>query len=396
MRVAVKATSLGGDGIGYYTRTLAEGLGALQSDLEFVLLTDCTELISASEAWPKFEAVRVESPSAWWEQFVLPEWLDENRIDLYHNPSFSLPLVKPCRYLTTVHDCIPVLFPEMVGPAFTRYFSTWAPHWFKIADHLLCNSHHTAHDLVHLYGVSPDDTSVVYHTGNACMKAVREPDAISQVKAKFGIDRPFILMVGRVELRKNVKGMLEAFSLLSQMDVEPHLLVFAGSRVPDAHDPDGLLPNIGRRGDIIVTGHTSEAEMAALYSSASVYCFPTFYEGFGRPLLEAMQCNAPIVTSRTSSLPEVGGDACLYVSPYHPREIATALYRVLTDDALRSVLIARGAERAKQFTTERMARETLAVYERVLHGISDGTEAAGARVPTASSGKGGSTDGDCT
>lgn len=376
MRIAIKATSLGGDGIGYYTRTLAEGLGALQSGLEFVLLTDCPELTAACEAWPNFEAVRVENPSPWWEQFVLPEWLDDNRIDLYHNPAFSLPFVKPCRYLTTVHDCIPVLFPELVGPSFTQYFSTWAPHWFKIADHLLCNSHHTAHDLIHLYGVSPDDTSVVYHTGNACMQAVREPEAIARVTAKFGIDRPFILMVGRVELRKNVKGMLQAFSLLSQMDLEPHLLVFAGSRVPDAHDPEGLLPHIGRQGDIIVTGHTSEAEMAALYSSAAVYCFPTFYEGFGRPLLEAMQCGAPTVASRTSSLPEVGGDACLYVSPYHPQEIAGALYRVITDEALCAELVAKGGERAAQFSTERMAWETLGVYERVLRGAADRTGSA--------------------
>lgn len=365
MRIAIKATGVGGDGIGYYIRTLMEGLGTSGSDYEFVLLTDSLELISASEQWPNVEAARIEDFSPWWEQFRLPDWLEERAIDLYHSPAFSLPLVKTCHYMPTVHDCIPVLFPELVGPDFTHYFGHYAPGWFKTADHLLCNSHHTAHDLIHLYGVAPGDVSVVYHTGNASMRRAG-PESLAEVRQKLGIDRPFILAVGRVELRKNVEGMLQAHHSLSQMDIEPPLLVFAGARVSNAFDPEGLLPPVGKHGNVVVTGLIPEEELAALYSSAAVYCFPTFYEGFGRPVLEAMQCGAPVVTTRVSSLPEVGGDACLYVSPYDPEELAHALYRVLTDAALCSELVAKGVKRAGEFTVERMTRETLAVYEKVM------------------------------
>ncbi|MHB8995879.1 MAG: glycosyltransferase family 4 protein [Armatimonadota bacterium] len=364
MRIAIKATNIGGDGIGYYTRTLVEGLVAVQSHHQFLLLTDCPELMGATEGRPHFQTICLSDYSPRWEEFVLPNWLDEHGVDLYHNPSFSLPVVKTCRYLTTVHDCIPVLFPDLVGADFTRYFAFHAPRWFRVADHLLCNSEHTAHDLTHLYGVAPEDMSVVYHTGNASM---RQSDSaqVARTREMFGLDRPFILAVGRVELRKNVLALLQAHAILSRRENEPPLLVFAGSRVSNAHDPEGLLPQVGRHGDVLVTGHVTEEELAALYSCAAVFCFPTFYEGFGRPLLEAMQCGTPVVTTRVSSLPEVGGNACLYVSPYDPQELAQALYRVLTDATLRAEMIAKGKARANEFTVERMARETLAVYEKV-------------------------------
>lgn len=311
------------------------------------------------------EYLFVEDPSPAWEQFRLPDLLDEHRVDLYHSPAFSLPLVKTCRYLPTVHDCIPVLFPHLVGPDFAAYFRRWAPRWFRSADHLLCNSAHTAHDLTHLYGVAPEDLSVVEHTGNPGFTEVTEPRTIEETHRRLGIDAPFVLMVGRVELRKNVAGMLEAFALLRQRGLGPLPLVFAGARAADAHDPAGLLPPVGRHGDVLVTGKVCEQDLRVLYSTAAAYCFPSFYEGFGRPLLEAMQCGTPVVTTRVSSLPEVGGDACLYVSPYDAAELADALQRVLTDGALRERLVQRGSARARQFTAERMAAETLEVYERV-------------------------------
>lgn len=370
MRVVIKATALGKDGIGYYTQTLLDGLGAAEAEsqpagLEFVALTDSKELVDVAREWPHFETVFVENASTWWEHIRLPVLLAENSIDLYHSPAFSLPSVKACLYVPTVHNCIPTLFPGQVGENFSHYFREWAPRWFRAADHLLCNSQHTAHDLSHLYGVSPDDISVVHHTGNPDMIRVTDDGAAERALARLGINRPFILMVGRVELRKNISGMLQAFGLLTRQTTEPLLLVLAGPRDPRAFDPDGIIPPLGCHGDVLVTGHVTEEELAALYSSAAVFCFPTFYEGFGRPLLEAMQCGTPVVTTRVSSLREVGGDACLYVSPYDPQELAQALYRVLTDATLRAEMIAKGKARAAEFTVERMARETLAVYERV-------------------------------
>jgi glycosyltransferase involved in cell wall biosynthesis len=191
-------------------------------------------------------------------------------------------------------------------------------------------------------------------------------DKVSVVRKRYGLDRAYLLIVGRVELRKNVAGMLQAFDLLRNMDIPPHLLVLAGPQDADAYDPQGILPPEGRHGDIVVTGYVSDDDLAALYAGASVFCFPSFYEGFGRPVLEAMSCGAPVVASRTSSVPEVGGQACSYVNPYDPVELAEAIWDVLTDESLRSRMVSEGLARAAEFTHERMARETLAVYHHVL------------------------------
>jgi glycosyltransferase involved in cell wall biosynthesis len=278
-------------------------------------------------------------------------------------------VVKPCAYVATVHDCIPRLFPEYAPSWLADFFARQALTWLRLADHLICVSRHTAHDLQHLYGLPPERMTVVYQSVAEQLQPVADSARVGRVQGKFGIDGPYVLTVGRVELRKNARGLRQALEVL-RAEFPGLLLVWAGPREADAYDPEGILPVAGRQGPVVVTGYVTEAELAALYTGAAVFCFPSFYEGFGRPVLEAMQCGAPVVTSRVSSLPEVGGEACLYVSPQDPEEIAAALRRVLTDGALRAELVAAGRQRAAEFTAARQGRETWAVYERVLAGAA--------------------------
>lgn len=352
-------------GIGHYTAALVRALLCCRRDEQLVCLGNSRPLAPLLSVARGDRLLTPKAGSELWEQLELPELLTATGADLYHNPAFGLPLIKSCRYVATVHDCIPRLLPELAPPWLCRFFQQWAPVWLERADHVICDSQHTVHDLTHFYGLPPSKMTVVHQAVGAAFQPA-SPESVCTVRQRYGLDRPYLLVVGRVELRKNIAGVLQAFKLLQDTDLPPHLLVLAGPRDADAHDPEGLLPPDGRQGDVVVTGYVTEAELAALYTGAFVFCFPSFYEGFGRPVLEAMSCGAPVVASRTSSVPEVGGEACRYVNPYDPQELARVLYSVATDAGLRAAMVRQGLARAAQFTLERMGRETLAVYRKVL------------------------------
>lgn len=352
-------------GIGHYTDALARALLLCRTTESLTLIGNSRTLTPLLSEFNDDRILTPRPSAEFWEQLELPELLTAEGAGLYHNPAFGLPLIKPCRYVATVHDCIPRIFPELAPPWLSDFFHHRALAWFEQADHLSCASAHTAHDVMHLYGIPAEKMSVVYQTADAAFRPLPE-ERVLNVRKRYGLDRPYILVVGRVERRKNVAGILRAFELLRDTDLEPHLLVLAGPRGDHPEDAEGLPPSEGRQGQTVVTGYVSNEDLAALYCGATVFCFPSFYEGFGRPVLEAMSCGAPVVASRTSSVPEVGGDACLYVDPYDAEDIAAAIYQVASSEELRSALIARGLRRAAEFTLERMGKETLRIYHQVL------------------------------
>ena len=364
LRIAINALSAAGTptGIGHYSATLCNSIAELDVDHEFLLIRGPGESLLKSD--PRVREVVIEHPDPMWEQLQLPPLLEELEVDVYHNPAFGLPLVKTCALVCTVHDCIPRLFPEYSPPWLEGFFRRWAPLWTSLADKIVTDSMHTSHDLLHLYGVPGGKSQVVYQAADPALQRVANGKLVAAVLRRYGIDKPYLLCVGRVELRKNVAGLLQAFRLLRERLGDGLALVFAGPKDADAYDPDGVLPSQGRSGDVIVTGYVPTEDLAALYTGAEVFCFPSFYEGFGRPVLEAMQCGAPVVTSPISSLPEVGGEAAVYANPYDPAALARTVETVLTDTRLRDDLRARGYARAAEFTPERAAKDMISVYEQ--------------------------------
>lgn len=363
--IAINAMSVGGEmtGIGHHARNLVNALATTDADDRYLVLTSADDLVPADG---RFRRRSADATGPMWEQLQLPELLADCGADLYHNPAFGLPVVKSCPSVATVHDCIPRLFPEYAPPWLRDFFQRWAPTWMRQADHIICVSEHTRRDITHLYGTDPERISVVYQCADDAYRPVTDEARLARVRARYGIDRPYVLCVGRVELRKNVVGLLRAFEALQSSYGDDLLLVLAGPRADDAHDPTGKLPAEGKQGATIVTGYVPTEDLAALYSGGEVFCYPSFYEGFGIPVLEAMQCGAPVVTSRVSSLPEVGGDAPLYVNPYDPGHIAHALRRVLEDERLRAEMRRRGLARAEQFSLRRFGAGTAEAYQRAL------------------------------
>ena len=373
LKVAINAGSVGTivTGIGHHTTNLLAGIESVDSQNDYHLVRGDGPGDGLPEG-ERFRHIIVRGAGGLWEQTALPALLEELGVDVYHNPAFGLPIVKPCGFVATVHDCIPRLFPQY-SPAFLReFFERWAPTWMQLADHLIAVSEHTKRDVMHLYGVPEDKVTVVYQASPQCRRIEDEPE-IDAVKQRLGVDGPYLLFVGRIELRKNVPGLVQAVRLLKARGLFDGRLVLAGPRDADVYDPQGQLPPSGHHGDVTVTGFVSDDDLSALYSGATAFCFPSFYEGFGLPVLEALCCGTPVVTSGVSSLPEVGGDAALYANPHDPDDIAAGLERVLGDESLRSGMIERGLAHAGTFSATEAARQTVAVYESVGRGRSSGS-----------------------
>ncbi|MEN6344189.1 MAG: glycosyltransferase family 1 protein [Armatimonadia bacterium] len=366
LRIVINACSVTGaaTGIGNYTRNLVSALSQTAGQQQYIALRSHRGEGSESQGGQLREHV-VDTRAPLWEQLQLPNLLHDLKAQVYHNPAFGLPVVRTVPQVCTVHDCIPRLFPEYAPPWLRHFFEHWAPVWLRGADHIICASAHTRHDVEHLYGITPSRLSVVHQAADGAYQPVRDPARLEALMVRYGIDAPYVLYVGRIELRKNVAGLLAAFREVRKRVARPLMLVMAGPSEPGTYDPEGVLPPEGRSGDVLVTGYVPTSDLVSLYSGCAVFCLPSFYEGFGIPVLEAMQCGAPVVTSRVSSLPEVGGNACLYVDPYDSVSIADGLECVLGDDVARECMREAGLERSREFSLDRFALQTAAVYQRV-------------------------------
>lgn len=294
--------------------------------------------------------------------------------DVFHSPVYALPApgdrVRRMRYFLTIHDVIPFLRPE---------FSSWGGDaWLRRIlgslqpdDHVVTVSEHTRHDLLNTWpGITPERVRVTRLAADAerfyhCDDAER----IAAVRAKYGVpDGRYVLSVSTLEPRKNIPHLIKSFAALARAErVDDLSLVLTGSK---GWDYDAIFSEVGRfaelRDRIVFTGYVDDEDMAALYTGALVFVYPSHYEGFGLPLLEAMQCGTPVITSNTSSMPEVVGDAGVLVDPGDGDALAQAMLDVYRDPARRAELAALARARAREFTWDRFAAETVAAYRAAL------------------------------
>ena len=280
-------------------------------------------------------------------------------------PAHVLPLGAPLRRfrsVVTIHDMGYLHFPEAHTPLHRRYLrlSTW---WSaRAASRVIAISGATRDDLVRYAGVSPAKISVIHHGLSPRFQPVPKASAI--VQARFGIAEPYFCYIGTVQPRKNLVRLIEAFALVvASAPARPLALVIAGKRgwLSEAIEQRAAALGIAER--VRFTGYVPDADVPALLSGALAFAFPSLYEGFGMPVLEAMACGAPVLTASTSSLPEVAGHAALLVDPADTSAIAGGMAQLLDDAALRAELRARGLARAAAFTWQRCAAETLRVLE---------------------------------
>ncbi|MBL8138236.1 MAG: glycosyltransferase family 4 protein [Acidobacteria bacterium] len=368
MRIVLDARKLHDFGIGTYIRNLVTELGRLDHEAEYVLLTKPEDAAAAAAAGPNFRAVvETSRPYSLAEQWRVPMAAARAGADLLHEPHYVLPPLTRCRTVVTIHDCIHLRFPEYLpSRAAFAYAHAMIRLAARKADRVLTVSDASKRDILHYTGVPPEKVVVVHNGLDARFAAAPDADAMDRVRQRFQLDHPFVLYVGNIKPHKNLERLIAAFASMRADGPEGLKLVVIGD---ETSKHPGLRQAVHRHRldkHVRFFGFQPAATLVTFYRLARAFVFPSLYEGFGLPPLEAMANETPVVTSNLSSLPEVAGDAAVLVDPYDVASIAEGIRRAVTDEPLRQQLIARGRARAREFSWARAAADTLAVYREVL------------------------------
>ena len=308
--------------------------------------------------------------------FGLPWASLRGSFDLLH-VTYNAPPLNPCPTVVTIHDISFEHYPQFFSPRDLLILKTLVPLSARRAAHILTVSQHAKQEIVDRYGLPPDKITVTYEAAGEQFRPIDDPDSLQAVRTTYGIgEGPFVLALGNLQPRKNIARLVEAFAMVarkvisqrndfSQSDVISRLVI-AGKAQWRESEVFQAVQQAGLEGRVVFPGYVDDVDLPALYSAATVFVYPSLYEGFGLPPLEAMACGTPVISTRAASLPEVVGDAALLVEPTDTAALAQALHAVLTQPALHADLCERGLSRAAQFSWERCAAETLAVYADVL------------------------------
>jgi glycosyltransferase involved in cell wall biosynthesis len=316
------------------------------------------------DAFPGAEVRVIPFPRLWthlrlsWEMALRPP-------DLLFVPAHVLPLARPRRTLVTVHDLGYRRFPGAHPPRQRRYLELSTRWNARVASHVLADSQATRDDLVAAYGVPAGKVTVAYPGYDADLAPVRDPQALARVRERYAIAAPYVLFLGSIQPRKNLARLVRAFARV--LDRHPELtLVLAGKEGWLAQPIHAQVDELGLVERVRFTGYVAEEDKAALLSGACLFAFPSLHEGFGFPVLEAQACGAPVLTSATSSLPEVAGNGALLVDPEEEEDIARGMVRILDDEALRRRLVAAGFHNLERFSWEGTAKVVAGIMESLL------------------------------
>jgi glycosyltransferase involved in cell wall biosynthesis len=367
MRLGIDARKLADFGIGSYLRGFLGELTSCEPPSAAVVLVAPESRSLLPELPEDWEIVEADAPGySLREQFTLPWLARRHRVGILHVPHYVVPVLYPGRLVVTVHDIIHILFPEFLPrPAAFTYARSFIRVAVRRARRVIAVSHTTARDLRRLFGAPDARLEVIPHGVDRIFLEAGRESIDAQVRQRFGVSPPYLLHVGNHKPHKNAEGLLKAYQMLAlDRRGEPPPLVMVGG-----FSPDGELAQraaaMGLAGRVRCLGHVSRTELAALFRGATVFAYPTLYEGFGLPVLEAMACRTPVVAGDIGAVREVAGDAVIRVNPRDVGELAAAIRRLLEHPDLREQLADRGRARARTFSWRRAAEALLAVYRAV-------------------------------
>jgi len=366
-------------GIGRYTRGIVGALARLGGEHSFSLIVAGGKGAAGGpgslgvglEIADNFKIRKLPlSPRLWtiiWHRLRVPLPVDLmlGSVDVFHSPDYVLPPLRRGKTLVTIHDLSFVRYPEGAEPNLRGYLSAAVPRSLEEADLILGDSEHTRQDIMELFGVAPERVQVVYPGVDQAFRVIEDQQALAAVKEGYSLDYPFILSVGTLEPRKNLIRLLDAYAVLRAGGDLEHKLVIAGGK---GWLYDGIFRRVealSLQEDVTFLGYLPEEHLPAVYCLSDLLVFPSLYEGFGLPPLEAMACGTPVVTSDSSSLPEVVGEAGLMVPPDDTEALAETIRKVLADSELREDLVRRGLSRAAEFTWQATGEKLLAIYENL-------------------------------
>ena len=369
VRIAIDARKLRDYGIGTYVRNLLRHLSRIDTTSEYVLLCRQQDAGIAAQLGANFRTVPERSPNySIREQILVPLDLRRERADLFHAPHYVLPPLVPCRSVVTIHDCIHLRFPQYLpnrlGYAYARAALWTATHR---ANRVLTVSEASKRDILRYFTVPETKIDVIYNAIDERFSVEPPAEEVARVRERYQLEGPVVLYAGNIKPHKNLERLIEAFHILrARGGFDQVRLLIIGDEISKYATLRRTVHRYKLHKHVRFFGFVSDETLAVLYRLASVFVFPSLYEGFGLPPLEAMASGTPVITSNVSSLPEVVGDAALLIDPYEPDAIADAMARVLSDSDLRRDLRARGLERVRHFSWERSIRRVREIYQEVL------------------------------
>ncbi len=369
MHIAFDGTTIrpGRTGVGYYSEHLLRHLAA-RADADAITVISNRPIDTEA---PLPESVKTEVCAAWaprlvWMQAHAPRLLRRLRADVVHFTNGMVPLALPVPTIVTIHDMSLTLFPRFHPPrrvALNRPFVHVAA---RRADAIITVSQAARRDIVRLFGIDECRVHVVHEAAAPAFRPVRDAAALERVRDRYGLADRFVLYVGTIEPRKNLPLLLEAFARRRRAAGLPHQLVCVGPYGWLSRDVDHQIDRLGVRDAVRFTGYVPFEDLPCLYSLAEMFVFPSVYEGFGLPVVEAMACGTPVIVGAAAALAEVGGDAVCRVDPLSVESLGEALVSLAHDRERRRQMSALGLRRSAQFSWERTAAETLDVYRSVV------------------------------
>lgn len=359
LRVLVDARSVhpGLTGIGRYAQNLLRSLDVL-------LGVDTTAVVGSAGVDMLEDLNRVAPLVIDGSRQDLGDLADRLGTHVIHSPLFTLPARLPCRAVTTVHDVIPRARPDLTSPEFSAFFEDHIEDAIRRSDAIVTVSKFSGDDLHKYFPAATGKTHVVHEPVDPDFRSTG-PELTRAVLQKLGLIPGYALFVGSMDRRKGITDLLDAWGLLAGQGKPVPDLVLVGSGGGAQLNVDNEIARRGLSSRVRALGRVSDNDLVAVYTSASVFVFPSLYEGFGLPVLEAMACGTPVVTTNVSSLPEVAGDAAILVEPGSPARLAEAVRRILQDQTRRSELVARGLARVKRFSVAAQAEKLEQLYRAI-------------------------------
>jgi glycosyltransferase involved in cell wall biosynthesis len=363
-------------GVGYYAKMLTQAAAQVDSEVKF-------EIVKHVFPWSKpvpplipnehlgYRFVRWFPPAVYYQVFKRLNWfipydliaLRRYKVFLFFN--FTVfPVRRSCRSVVVIHDLSFILYPQFTQAKNLKYQTKLLPRSIRRASHIITVSENSKREIVEHYGVQPEMISVVSNAVDHDHFKPRPNNEVSKVRQKYGLPAKFIHFHGTIEPRKNVQGLLDAYANLPDHIRDDYALVLTGGKGwqdEAIYQRIDQLKSNGLR--IVLPGYVDNEDLPAIYSAASLFVFPSFYEGFGVPPLEAMACGVPVISSNSSSLPEVVSEAAIKVSPKDTAEITKQIMRVLKDPTLAKTLSTKGINQAKKFSWDQSAKKLIKVLD---------------------------------
>lgn len=372
MKISIDARGINmynGTGIGTYTENIVKELLNIDKTNEYTLFwtgknytkykEDNTNLVFASRKHGRF-----------YENFYFPNYIKENNIDLHHIPQNGIGMTNEYKTncIVTIHDLIPYLMPETVGKGYLQRFLRDMPNIINQAKGIITVSEYSKKDILRFFnGFPADKIFVTPLAANSSFKPLDKLSCKKYIRETFNINNPYILYIGGFSTRKNVKELILAFNKIKKDLKIPHTLLLGGAVKDEGQKLVKLVQELNIEDSVIFTGFINSEDLPILYNAAEAFVYPSLYEGFGLPPLEAMSCKTAVITSNLTSIPEVTSNTASLINPFDKDELAKSLVNILNNEELKNSLALKGYKRSLQFSWRHTASNTLKAYESIFN-----------------------------